>query len=91
MLLSKSERFLNEYKTFSEKISRITDERIKNDLTQLLNNLVNAVKSIDQQHQELVAIHRMPEAIGESQSNLLSIRKKIFEKISQAEKAGLIK
>jgi hypothetical protein len=90
MLLANNPRFLNEYKVWSSKIDKIKDERIKKELEDLLRKLVEAVRAIDLQHQEILVLHRMPDGLGESKGDLVSIRKKIQLKLDSCEKAGLL-
>lgn len=90
MLLADNPRFVAEYKEWSEKINRIKDERIKKELEDLLRKLIEAVRAIDLQHQEILVLHRMPESLAESKSNLTSIRKKINNRLESCERAGLL-
>jgi hypothetical protein len=86
MLLQKSERFLKEYKSFSERISKIENENLKTELTSLLGQLVNEVKTIDAQHEEIVLIKKMPDGVNDTKNVLMSIRKKIAAKLEEYEK-----
>lgn len=90
MLLANNPRFLNEYKNWSAKIDRVKDEKSKKELEDLLKKLVEAVRSIDLQHQEILVLHRMPDSLGESKGDLNSIRKKIHAKLESCERAGLL-
>lgn len=90
MLLANNPRFLNEYKTWSAQIDSIKDEKIKKDLEGMLRQLVEAVRAIDLQHQEILTLHRMPEGLGESKGDLSSIRKKIHDKLESCKRAGLL-
>lgn len=90
MQLMKSERFLNEYKQFQDKISRISDQKIKLELTDLLKTLVRIVKEIDSKHRELSPEMKLPNELIDKRTDLLDVRKKISKKISECEKARLI-
>lgn len=90
MLLANNPRFINEYKTWSSQIDKIKDEKIKKDLEVMLRQLVETVRSIDLQHQEILTLHRMPDSLGESKGNLSSIRKKISDKLESCKRAGLL-
>lgn len=91
MQLSKSQRFLQEYNGWNEKIQKITDPNIQNEMKKLLNQLVSEVKSIDRQHEDLILTNQLPTAVKDYQSNLTEIRKKIHQKITELENASLIK
>lgn len=90
MLLANNPRFINEYKTWSAKIDKIKDEKIKKELEDLLRKLVEAVRAVDLQHQEILVLHRMPDGLNESKGDLVSIRKKIHDRLASCERAGLL-
>ena len=90
MLLIKNPRFLNEYKEFKEKIDRITDDSVQKELSVLLNSLVNQVKKIDSFHVDF-AFKNPNNELMEVRSDIVSTRKKIYNKIKECEKAGIIK
>lgn len=86
MLLQKSERFLTEYKWFSDRIAKVQNENLKSELTGLLSQLVNEVKTIDAQHEEIVLIKKMPDGVNDTKNTLMSIRKKIASKLDDYER-----
>lgn len=91
-MLIDNPRFQKEYKEFSEKISRITEESAKVEMNKLLQNLVNEVKNIDRKHQDLVMGGRLTaDTMGDYRNSLISIRQQIAKKIQSYEKSGLIK
>ena len=90
MQLSKSKQFLTEYTMISDKISKITDQKIKSEMEVLVKQLVREVQSIDMLHEELIGGGKMPSKSGESKGNLISIRKKIVSKLEEYEKSGII-
>jgi hypothetical protein len=90
MQLSKSKQFLAEYTMFSDKISKITDQKIKSEMEMLVKQLVREVQSIDMLHKELVGGGKMPSKSGESKESLISIRKKIVSKLEEYEKLRII-
>jgi predicted nuclease with TOPRIM domain len=91
MLLSKSPRFVAEYTELSDKIAKITDENKRSELTELLKKMAYEVKAIDTDHQELVFSPKLPADTSEKRQQLSSIRKKLFDKIKDCERAGLIR
>jgi hypothetical protein len=91
MLLSKNPRFVSEHKDFSEKISRITDKNKQNEMSALLKKLVYEVNAIDSEHQELIFGAKMMPSSTERRQTLFHTRKKIFDKLREYERLGLIK
>jgi|LauGreDrversion4_2_1035121.scaffolds.fasta_scaffold11149_8 hypothetical protein len=78
MLLSKSTRFISEYDEFKRKIDLITDPRGKEQLTKLLQQLLFAVKTLDQKHMEITHQFRMPDSgLGDARNQIVEIRKQI--------------
>lgn len=91
MQLIKNPRFVKEYEEFSNKIERLSDENIKKEMKQLLNQLVAAVKSIDREHGDIVLVKKLPQAVGEHKHTISEIRKKIVHKLMECEKSNLIR
>jgi len=92
MLLENSERFQKEYKEFSEKISKINNEKVQTETKELLNRLLAEVRDIDRKHMDmLMARSNLPMAVKESKDVLTNLRKKIQSKLQDCEKAGLLK
>lgn len=79
MQIFKSERFTKEYTKISKYISECTNETIKKELRELLNELVLNVKKIDQIHHDLTVTNRLGGNNTESRDKILEIRKKIFK------------
>lgn len=91
-MLLDNPRFQKEYKEFSEKISRITEESVKVELNKLLQSLVNEVKNVDRKHQDLIMGGKLTsDVMGDHRNSIISIRQQITKKIQSYEKAGLIK
>lgn len=86
MELIKNPRFVSEYKEFKDKIDRVENEKIKNDLTDLLKKLVAQVKELDFRHKELTSISKNPQDLSESKNNLLKIRKELHRKLEDYQK-----
>lgn len=87
MRLFNSERFQKEYKDFKSKISQIDNERVKKELSALLDRLVEQVKAIDRKHEDLTQQTRLPNTIDDVRNELFETRKKITTKLSDWEKA----
>jgi hypothetical protein len=82
MQLSNSQRFLTEYQDFKDKISKITNLDKKQELTDLLNQLVHEVRSIDNKHTELNQMSRMPSSVTDIRESLSSIRKTLHSRLA---------
>jgi hypothetical protein len=91
MELIKNNRFLEDFKKYQEIISNVNDDSLKNELTILLNSLANEVRKIDSMHSELFHRSGVTPNIQESRNNIVSIRKKLEQKISDCNRAGIIK
>lgn len=91
-MLTSNERFQKEYKDFSEKISMISDEKIKSDLDQLLQKMLAEARSLDRQHEELLRGSKLAsDVVSNHRSSLTAIRQQLVKKIESCEGAGLIK
>ena len=90
MLLSTNPRFIQEYKELSEKISKISNQDKKTELNELLKKLVAEVKAIDSDHQELAFSPKLSTDAAERKQNLITIRKNLFDRVKDCERAGLI-
>ena len=86
MLLSKSEQFLKEYNGFKTRIDAVTDDKVKSDLNNLLSQLVNAIRQIDTQHQELVYTAKLSDAVNVSRETVMNSRKKLIQLLDSWER-----
>ena len=75
--LLQSERFQTEYKMYNDRINKISDETVQVQATTLLKNLINEVKKLDNQHQEMFSGNQLPTALGDSRGSIVTLRKKI--------------
>jgi uncharacterized phage infection (PIP) family protein YhgE len=82
MQLSNSQRFLTEYQDFKDKISKIPNLNKRQELTDLLNQLVNEVRSLDNKHAELNQMSRMPSSVTDIRESLSSIRKTLHSRLT---------
>jgi hypothetical protein len=89
--LSKSETFVNEYKSWHRQIMCIDNETTKKSLLSLLQELVDEVKRLDSKHQDLYTTFRIPSNVDENKLKISEIRKNIKKKLIECERAGLIK
>jgi len=82
MQLSKSPRFVQEYEDFKNKIEKISSPEKKRELTDLLNQLVNEVRALDNKHNEVSQFSRLPTSVTDIRENLLAIRKTLSSRLS---------
>lgn len=75
--LIKSSRFQAEYQEYCAKIEQITSSETKNQATILLKTLVNEVRKLDNQHQEMFSGNQVPMGLSDARSGIVSIRKKL--------------
>jgi hypothetical protein len=75
--LLKSEKFQNECNLYQEKISKISNEQIKEKAELLLKKLVNEVKTIDSQHQEMFTGNRPSSELADSRNKISEARKNL--------------
>jgi hypothetical protein len=81
--------FLNEYKTFQNRITAVTDEKLQKELTKYLVDLRNTIVYLDRQHESLYLSNRMPSDVGETRSQISDIRKNLETKLSAWERRQL--
>jgi len=75
--LTKSQRFQTEYQGYQTKIEKITSSEIKNQATLLLKTLINEVRKLDNQHQEMFSGNQIPMGLADVRSGIVGIRKKL--------------
>ena len=80
--LSNSPRFKEDYNNLSNRIDKITNEKLQSELKKLLVQLVNEVRNIDKNHERLLYDKKLPDSTVDSKSKLLEIRKKIDKRLS---------
>jgi prefoldin subunit 5 len=92
MLLENSERFQKEYREFTETINKINDERVKSEISILLNRLLSAVRDIDRRHADITMSRtKLPTSVGETKDTITELRKKIQTRIQECRRAGFLK
>jgi hypothetical protein len=75
--LIKSQKFQADYQEYCAKIEQITSSETKNQATILLKTLVNEVRKLDNQHQEMFAGNQVPMGLSGARSGIVGIRKKL--------------
>jgi hypothetical protein len=81
MQLSKSPKFLQEYEEFKNKINKISNPDKKRELTDLLNQLVNEVRALDNKHAEITQFSKLPSSVSDIRENLFNIRKTLSNRL----------
>ena len=86
--LIKSSQFQIEYKDFFSKIQKIPDDHpVKQELTSMLNQLLQEVKSIDIQHQELTVMQNISSGVNDSKRKITEIRRQLAKKLADVDQA----
>jgi hypothetical protein len=75
--LIKSQKFQADYQEYCAKIEQITSSETKNQATILLKTLVNEVRKLDNQHQEMFNGNKAPSGLGDTRSGVVTARKKL--------------
>jgi CCR4-NOT transcriptional regulation complex NOT5 subunit len=88
LTLLKSERFQKEYKEFFDKINTIENEDLKNQLSRLLDDLVNEVKKLDSQHLDISSLITRPD-VGDAKITILELRKTIARRLEEYSKTNI--
>lgn len=83
MNLLKNPNFINEYRAWSNQISRIENLDIKKEMSSMLVKLLDEVKKIDTFHNELNIRPNIDPSISESRQTIFNLRNKILEKLKE--------
>lgn len=75
--LLESDAFKKEYAQLQNKIKNITNSAAQNQAATLLKKLVEQIKQLDSQHQDMFAGNQMPMGLDDVRSNIAGIRKKL--------------
>jgi len=86
MLLEKDSKFSAEYSQFSQRIQNVSDNNVKIEMLNLLNQLASYVKRIDQRHLELVFQPSLSEDISIIRSDIIKTRKKLTQMLDSYER-----
>ena len=89
MQLLKSEKFIAEYNDFKQRLSMVTDKRMKDEIDGLIITLVAEIRCIDQYHQSLIMGGKVSSLIDDSRDKIRDLRKKIDRRLKDCEKSGL--
>ena len=82
-----SSAFKQDLQRYNKEISKIEDETLKEDLESQVQKLINAVKSLDTQHHELIFARNIKDA-DRHRSKVTTIRKTIETKLKDYKEAN---
>jgi len=77
MQLESSEKFKAELKRYQKKLNEIENTRTHQDMRMLIDQLINEVRAIDKQHNDLHITNSIPEGVNSSRAKIVEIRQKI--------------
>ena len=87
--IQSSERFKKEYLDFQERISKVADGVLQQDLTTKLTTLKELVMDLDRQHETLFVSNKLGGDVKETRDEIVSVRKQISESLSNWERAQI--
>jgi len=80
-MLQQTERFQTDVKRYRENIDKMVNEQDKFEATRLLNDLIFAVKNMDNMYVEMVYAKQLPTQGNEMRDKIVSIRKQLDNKL----------
>ena len=84
MQIFQSETFKKEYKQITDFISHTDNEDKKNEVKNLLKELVSYVKKVDSMHLDLVNIGKLSDDSNDLRTRIVETRKKIFKIVDRS-------
>jgi hypothetical protein len=79
--LIKSQKFQEDYNRYQSVILKMPDGNLKQEVSQLLNNLVFEIKKLDHRHMEMINSKQMASVGTEIKQDITTIRKQLELKI----------
>jgi hypothetical protein len=89
--LLNSPKFKEEFADYQKRISQITDPTLKKNLENFLNKLINSVKALDSQHEEMIFSKQAPAMGLDARDKILEIRKIIEKRLKDWDQAVNLK
>jgi soluble cytochrome b562 len=80
-MLQQTERFQTDVKRYRENIDKLITDQDKSEATRLLNDLIFAVKNMDNMYVEMVYAKQLPTQGNEMRDKIVSIRKQLDSKL----------
>jgi len=81
-MLQKTERFQNDIARYRQAIDGLSDQNDKQEATRLLNDLIYAVKNMDNMHTDMVYKKQLPSLGNEFREKIITIRKNLESKLA---------
>jgi hypothetical protein len=81
MLLSENQRFQDDVKKYTEAINNLKDPQLKSQTERLLNDLVQAVKQMDNRYVDMIYARQLPSVGNEMRDKITQIRKQLENKL----------
>ena len=81
MLLTDNERFKDDIKKYTAAIDGIEDQQLKSQAIKLLNDLIHAVKDIDNRHIDMIYARQLPSMGNEIREKITQIRRQLDNKL----------
>jgi hypothetical protein len=83
-MLQQTERFQTDVKRYRENIDKLINEQDKLEATRLLNDLIFAVKNMDNMYVEMVYAKQLPAQGNEMRNKIVEIRKKLDQLVKRS-------
>lgn len=80
--IQRSSRFQEEYNRFKSIIDTMPSSPTKAEAEMLLNKLVNEVRQLDNNHNEMIQNRQLGQMSGEIRERIVSLRKRLDKKLS---------
>ena len=80
--LENSEKFKTEFNNFKTQISQITNESVKKDLNDKLNELLKNLREIDNQHKDMFVRQQLPIGTKDTRDKILEVRTYIVRRLT---------
>jgi hypothetical protein len=84
--LENSERFKTEFNDWRSRINNVTNDQVKTELNEKLNQLLREVRAVDQQHRDILMAKQLPNMIADSRTTLTDLRQSITRQLEDYEK-----
>ena len=81
MLLADNQRFQNDLQRYTAAIDNLQDQQLKSQSTRLLNDLIQAVKEMDNRYIDMVYAKQLPSMGNEMRDKITQIRRQLDQLI----------
>ena len=79
--IQNSQRFIDDYKNYQERIIKISEPTAQKELIDLLVQLKEQVSYIDRSHDSMMITGRISSEVSDLRSNLITIKKSLDQKL----------